>query len=315
MPPFHLFPIDASTSAPGVDHLFFFLLGVSAFFSILIFLLIFYFAIKYRRRSESDVASLVREPAALEVTWIVIPFIITIGIFVWGAKLFSDQFHPPPNAEEIFVVGKQWMWKLQHQEGNREINELHVPVGRPIKLVMTSEDVIHDFFVPAFRVKKDVLPGRYTSLWFEATTPGNYRFFCSQYCGTEHALMKGWVTVMSPADYQQWLTAGAPRESMAAAGERLYQRLFCGNCHQETDTTRGPSLAGIYGKPQMLQGGRSVTADDAYLRSSIITPREQIVAGYQPLMPTYQGQVSEEQLLQLIAYIKSLPVPERKAQQ
>ncbi len=307
-------PVRASAAAASVDYLFLFLLGVAAFFSLLIFVLIFYFAIRYRRRSADEVPPLVKEPFSLEVAWIVIPFVITVAIFLWGAKLFSDQFHPPANAEEIFVVGKQWMWKLQHQEGNREINELHIPVGRPIKLVMTSEDVIHDFFVPALRVKKDVLPGRYTSIWFEANRPGQYHFFCSQYCGTDHSLMKGWVTVMEPADYERWLTAGTSRESMAASGQRLFQQLECSTCHQAAETANGPSLAGVFGKPQMLAGGKSVIADEAYLRDSIVNPRAQIVAGYPPLMPTYRGQVNEEQLLQLIAYIKSLEAPERKKQ-
>ncbi len=307
-------PVRASTSAAGVDYLFLFLLGVAAFFSVLIFALIFYFAIRYRRRSEDEVARLVREPVALEVTWIVIPFILTVIIFLWGAKLFSDQYHPPADAEEVFVVGKQWMWKLQHQEGNREINELHIPVGRPIKLVMTSEDVIHDFFVPAFRVKKDVIPGRYTSIWFEADRPGQYHFFCSQYCGTDHSLMKGMVTVMEPAAYEQWLNSGSTNESMASSGQRLFDRLDCNSCHREADTVIAPTLAGVFGKELMLEGGKKVVADEAYLRDSILNPRAEIAAGYGPVMPTYQGQVNEEQLLQLIAYIKSLGAVERKKQ-
>ncbi len=307
-------PVRASTAAPGVDHLFLFLLGVATFFSLLIFVLIFYFAVKYRRRAADEVPPAIHEPLALEVTWIVIPFLITIVIFLWGAKLFSDQFNPPANAEEIFVVGKQWMWKLQHQEGNREINALHIPIGRPIKLVMTSEDVIHDFYVPAFRVKKDVIPGRYTSLWFQANKPGQYHFFCSQYCGTDHSLMKGWVTVMEPAAYEQWLNSGAPNESMAASGQRLFQQYECATCHQDKDSPSGPSLVGVFGKTQMLQGGKSIVADEAYLRNSILNPGADIVAGYQPLMPTYQGQVNEEQLLRLIAYIKSLGTQERKKQ-
>ncbi len=307
-------PEQASTAAPSVDRLFFFLLGVSAFFTVLIFSVVFYFAIKYRRRPSGQAPPLVHEPIGLEVAWIVIPFILTVIIFVWGAKLFSDQNRPPAAAEEIYVVGKQWMWKLQHQEGNREINELHIPAGRPIKLVMTSEDVIHDFFVPAFRVKKDVLPGRYTSIWFQATKPGRYHFFCSQYCGTDHSEMKGWVTVMEPADYEQWLGEGTAVQSLAASGQQLFQRLACADCHKVTDTGRGPSLEGIFGTNRPLQGGGSVVADEGYIRESILNPQARIVAGYQPLMPTYQGQVNEEQLLQLIAYIKSLRAPERKKQ-
>lgn len=302
----------ASTAAASVDHLFYFLLAVSAFFLILIFALLFYFAVRYRRRSPDQVAALINEPVALEVVWIVIPFLITIVIFVWGAKIFSDQAHAPAGAEEIFVVGKQWMWKLQHQEGNREINELHIPIGRPIKLVMTSEDVIHDFFVPAFRVKKDVLPGRYTSIWFEANKVGTYHFFCSQYCGTDHSRMAGWVTVMEPAAYERWLSQGNAVETLAASGEMLFQRLGCTNCHQAADTDRGPSLVGTFGRARRLQGGNTIIVDESYLRESILNPRAQVVAGYQPLMPTFTGQVNEEQLLELIAYMKSLAAPERK---
>ncbi len=304
----------ASTAAASVDYLFYFLLAVSGFFLVLIFTILLYFAVRFRRRSPDQLAEAIHEPIALEVTWIVIPFLITIVIFVWGAKLYSDQSRPPANSEEIFVVGKQWMWKLQHQEGNREINELHIPIGRPIKLVMTSEDVIHDFFVPAFRVKKDVLPGRYTSIWFEANKVGTYHFFCSQYCGTDHSKMTGWVTVMEPADYERWLNEGAPRETMASSGEALFHRLGCSSCHQAVDTGRGPTLAGLYGRTRALQDGRTAVADEAYLHESIVNPRAKVVAGYQSLMPPYQGQVSEEQLLQLIAYIKSLAAPERKKQ-
>ncbi len=305
----------ASTAAASVDHLFYFLLAVSAFFLVLIFTLLLYFAIRYRRRSPDQAAELIREPVALEVTWIVIPFLITIVIFIWGAKLYSDQSHTPSNAEQIFVVGKQWMWKLQHQEGNREINALHIPIGRPIELVMTSEDVVHDFFVPAFRVKKDVLPGRYTSIWFEANKTGTYHFFCSQYCGTDHARMTGWVTVMEPAECERWLSEDAPRETMVSSGERLFQRLGCSSCHGAADSDHGPTLLGLYGRTRRMQDGHSVVADEAYIRESIVNPRAKLVSGYQSLMPTFQGQVDEEHILQLIAYIKSLATPERKKQQ
>ncbi len=311
---FHLLPVRASVAASDVDHLFYFLVGISLFFSCIIFASIFYFALRYRRRSSGQLAGQVHEPLSLEVTWIVIPLLLTVVIFLWGAKLYSDQSRPPAAAEDIFVVGKQWMWKLQHPEGNREINELHIPLGRPIRLIMTSEDVIHDFFVPAFRVKKDVLPGRYTSIWFQAKQPGTYHFFCSQYCGTNHSQMTGWVTVMRPAEYEQWLNRGVASEPMAAAGEKLFQRLACSNCHQETDTGRGPSLAGVFGKPQLLAGGQTVVADEAYIRDAIINPEAQILAGYPAIMPTYKGQVTEEDLLNLMAYIKSLTAPERKKQ-
>jgi len=306
---FQFIPEQASTAAASVDHLYFFLVGVGGFFSVLIFALIFYFAVKYRRRVDGEIPPLIHEPAALEVTWMVIPFILAVIMFLWGAKLYSDQSRPPAAAEEIFVVGKQWMWKLQHMEGNREINELHIPVGRPVKLVMTSEDVIHDFFVPAFRVKKDVLPGRYTSIWFQPTKTGTYHFFCSQYCGTDHSGMKGWVTVMEPSAYEQWLKRGDTGESMTVLGQRLFQRLECDFCHQAADTNRAPSLIGVFRTARTIQGGGSVVADESYLRESILNPRAKIVSGYQPLMPAYEGQLSDDELLELITYIKSLAAP------
>lgn len=307
-----IFPQEASTVAPSVDHLFFYLFGVTAFFAILVFALIFYFAIKYRRRSPDELPPPFHEPMALEITWIVVPFILMMVMFVWGAKIYYREFQPPADAMEIFVVGKQWMWKIQHADGKREIDELHIPVGRPVKLTMTSEDVIHDFFVPAFRVKKDVVPGHYSTMWFEATKVGRYRFFCSQYCGAHHASMRGYVYVMTPSDYERWLTGGVKAESMAAAGAELYQRLACVTCH---GTGKGPPFRGIYGKPVKLSDGRSVMVDDPYIRESILYPSAKIVAGYSPIMPTFKGQVSEEQVLQLIAYIKSLSAAEKETSQ
>ncbi|MBZ5537898.1 MAG: cytochrome c oxidase subunit II [Acidobacteriia bacterium] len=311
MPPgIPLAPPQASTFAPGVDHLFLFLLGVTGSVAILVFVLIFIFAVKYRRRSPDEVPPRVHETMFLEVAWIGIPFLLMLVMFGWGAEIYYEEFHPPPGSLEIFVVGKQWMWKLQHPEGKREIDELHVPVGRPVKLTMTSEDVIHDFFIPAFRIKKDVLPGRYSSLWFEATKTGTYHFFCSQYCGTNHSEMKGWVVVMNPAEYQQWLSGGAGGETMEQAGARLFQKLACTNCHRSDNSGRAPTLVGVYGRPVKLVDGSTVMADDAYIRESILRPAARVAAGYQPIMPTFQGQVNEESILQLIAYIKSLKIPE-----
>jgi cytochrome c oxidase subunit 2 len=225
-------------------------------------------------------------------------------MFGWATKLYFSIVDPPANAAPIYVVGKQWMWKIQHPEGNREIDELHVPLGRPVKLLLTSEDVIHDFFVPAFRVKKDVLPGTYTTLWFEPTKVGRYHFFCSQYCGTNHASMRGWVYVMDPADYQNWLAGGTSGQTMAQAGAKLFDRYNCVTCHKKGG--RGPLLQGVYGSKVHLTGGGTVTADDAYLRESILTPQAKLVQGYGPIMPTFQGQLTEMNVLQLIAYIKTL---------
>ncbi len=306
-----LLPHRASTFAPEVDALYGFLVGMSLFFIALIFILIAVFAIKYRRRSEGEVPPPVRGSLALEITWIVIPLGLVLVIFGWGAVLYFKMYGgAPADALEIYVVGKQWMWHIQHPTGQREINELHIPAGRPIKLTMATEDVIHSFYIPDFRVKKDVVPGRYTTLWFEATQPGRYRLFCAEYCGTKHSEMGGWVIVMDPVDYQNWLGGGGGvrQESLVQAGERLFQQLACGTCHREEGQELGPSLRGLFGRQVMLADGRTVVADEAYLRESILNPDAKIVAGFPSpsSMPTYQGQITEEQVLQLVVYLKSL---------
>ena len=304
-------PADASVSADRVDDLYFFLTGLTLFFTALIFLTIFYFMIKYRRRSEDERPPETRQSIALEITWIVIPSLICIIIFLWGASLFFAAARPPRGAMEIFVVGKQWMWHLQHPEGQREINQLHIPVDVPVRLTMTSEDVIHDFFVPAFRMKMDVLPGRYTSEWFEATKPGSYHLFCAQYCGTLHSGMIGTIEVMTPTDYAQWLRDNAPAESMAQIGQQLFARLGCDTCHLADGTGSGPALQGRFGKQVTLRDGQNRVMDEAYIRQSILDPASLPLPNYQPVMPTFRGQVNEEQILQLIAYIKSLGSQER----
>jgi cytochrome c oxidase subunit 2 len=305
-------PPEASTIAKGVDHLFYFLTAVDLFFTGIIFLTIFYFAIKYRRRSKNEVPHQVAGSLPLEIAWTAIPLALTVVMFLWGSSLYIRNSRPPRAATEIFVIGKQWMWQLQHPEGRREINELHIPVGQPIKLTMTSEDVIHDFFIPAFRVKKDVVPGRYSTIWFEATKTGRYHFYCAQYCGTNHSHMRGYVIVMKPDDYERWLSGGAQAQTMASAGAALYDQFGCITCH---GTGKGPPFINLYGSRVKLSTGETVVADDTYLRESILYPSAQIVAGYRPIMPTFKGQVTEEDLLQLIAYIKSLRTEERQAAQ
>jgi cytochrome c oxidase subunit 2 len=305
-PGFSLFPEQASTMAGRVDALYFALVGISAFFSVLIAGLIVYFAIKYRRRSPDSVGVGIHGSLVLELAWSGLPFLITMGIFVWGASVFFAMSRPPDEALNIYVVGKQWMWKFQHLDGQREINELHVPVGRPVKMIMTSEDVIHDFFVPAFRVKADVIPGRYTSIWFQPTKPGRYHLFCAEYCGTRHSGMIGQVVVMDPSEYQTWLSGGSPEGSLASAGAKLFADLACNTCHRPDAQGRGPVLEGLFGKTVALQNGETVTVDEAYVRESILTPSAKITAGFQPIMPTFQGLVTEEQLLALVEYVKSL---------
>jgi cytochrome c oxidase subunit 2 len=310
---FPFFPQAASEQAGQIDALYFFLVAVTAFFTVLIALLVVVFAVKFHRRHEDEVGEAIHGSLALELLWTIIPLGITMVMFVWGAQVFFHLTRAPKGAMEIYVVGKQWMWKAQHKDGAREINELHVPVGRPVKLIMGSEDVIHSFFIPAFRVKADVIPGRYNTLWFTATTPGTYHLFCTQYCGTKHSAMIGSVTVMPEADYQAWLTGGSAGGSMAENGAKLFQDLSCNTCHLENGQGRGPVLKGVYAKPVTLQNGQTVTVDDAYIRESILNPHAKIVAGFQPLMPTFKGLVTEEQLLQLIAYVKSLgePAPQK----
>jgi cytochrome c oxidase subunit 2 len=305
---FPLWPIRASTGAGNVDALFIFLLALSGLMCLAIFAMILVFATKYRRRGGVE-AEQIEGSAALEITWSVIPLGIFMVIFSWGAVIYFHERTPPRAASEVYVVAKQWMWKLQHQEGAREINELHVPVGRDVKLIMTSQDVIHSFYVPAFRIKQDVLPGRYTTAWFRATRPGVYHLFCSQYCGTMHSGMIGQVTVMEPAQYEAWLSGGGTTGSLAASGDSLFQQLGCSTCHRSDAQGRGPNLVGLFGHPVHLEDGRTVTADENYIRQCILSPHTNIPIGFKPIMPVFQGLVSEEQLTALVAYIKSLSPP------
>jgi cytochrome c oxidase subunit 2 len=300
-----LFPESASTMSGRVDALYFFLLAIAVFFTLLIAGLIIVYGIRFRRRQPNSIGQSVQGGAGLEITWIVIPALITVVIFVWGASVFFAMSRPPDETLNIYVVGKQWMWKFQHLDGQREINELHVPVGRAVKLIMTSEDVIHDVFVPAFRMKADVIPGRYTHIWFQATKAGRYHLFCAEYCGTRHSGMIGQIVVMEPVEYQAWLSGGAAEGSLASGGGKLFADLTCNSCHRPDARGRGPVLADLFGKTVTLQNGATVAVDEAYVRESILQPSAKVVAGYQPIMPTFQGIVSEEQLLQLVEYVKS----------
>ncbi len=299
-------PDQASTFAQEVDLYYLFLVALTVFFSVLIAAVAAYFMIKYRRRRPDEIGASIEGALKLEITWTVLPFLISMFIFAWGAKLYYQMYTEPKDAMEIFVTAKQWMWRAQHPDGQREINELHIPLGRRIKLTMTSEDVLHSYFIPAFRTKADVVPGRYTMTWFEPIQAGTYHLFCAEYCGTQHSGMIGKVVVMDPADYQAWLSGGTKEATPAAAGQKLFAGLACSTCHQEKNVGRGPTLVGVFGSQITLDNGSKIVADEAYLRESILTPKAKIVGGYQPIMPTFQGQVSEEQILQLIAYIKSI---------
>lgn len=303
-----LWPERASTIAGNVDALYIFLLTVSGMMCLLIFTCILVFAARFRERP-GHVAEQNEGSTPLEITWSVIPLFVFITIFVWGAVIYFQERTPPQGAAEVYTVAKQWMWKFEHTEGQREINELHVPVGRDVKMIMTSQDVIHSFYVPAFRIKQDVVPGRYTTAWFHATKPGTYHLFCAEYCGTMHSGMVGDVVVMEPAQYQAWLSGGSASGSLAATGQGIFQSLGCSTCHRFDTQGRGPNLTGVYGKPVLLEDGRTITADENYVRESILVPGAKVVSGFKPIMPTFQGLVTEEQLSALVAYIKSLSQP------
>ena len=307
---FPLWPDQASSVAQHVDGLFIFLCVLTGGVSLLIWLAVFYFAIKYRRRPDNELAQEQEPPAALEITWTVVPLLIFIGIFVWGSYVYFHLQRVPSNALDVYATGRQWMWKFQHPTGQREINSLHVPVGRPVRITMASEDVIHSLWFPAFRTKMDVLPNRYRVMWFTATKTGRYHIFCAEYCGTLHSGMVGWVEVMEPTEYQKWL-AGGTEGSLASQGEKLFQRYACNTCHTNDATGRGPVLAGLYNKAVILNDGRTVIADENYIRESILNPQAKVVKGFAipSIMPTFQGQVNEDELIKLLAYVKTLAQP------
>lgn len=301
-----LFPEQASTLAPEVDNLYFFVTAVTAFFALLVVVLVIAFAIKYRDRTGDKVGAPIAGSIPLELVWSIVPFFVSMAIFGWSTIVFFHTVRAPDQTLEIYSTGKRWMWRFQHIDGQSEINELHVPLGRPVKVIFTSEDVLHALYIPAFRVKADAIPGRYSSIWFTPTKVGEYHLFCAEYCGTKHSGMIGRVVVMEPKAYQAWLSGdtGLP---MAARGEQLFQQLGCVSCHLNDGSGRGPSLAGKYGAQETLANGTTVTVDDTYIRESVLTPQMKLVVGYQPVMPTFQGQVNEAGLMSLIEFVKTIP--------
>ncbi len=311
---FPLFPERASALAWQVDGLYFLLIAVSAFFTLLIFAAIFYFSVKYRRSVHPHPVQ-IEGSLPLELAWTLIPLGICMIFFAWGSLIFFQEARPPKGAMEVYVVAKQWMWKFEYENGQRDINQLHVPVGRDVKMIMSSQDAIHSFYVPAFRIKADVLPGRFTTTWFRPTKAGTYHLFCAEYCGTNHSAMIGQVIVMDPADYQAWMNSGEVNStgSLASSGQALFQQMGCATCHGSDTQGRGPNLEGLFGKPVKLEDGRTVVADENYIRESILNPGAKVVAGFKPIMPTFQGQISEENLMALVAYVKSLAQTQPKA--
>ncbi len=322
-PPFSLWPPSASTGAADVDHVYMGLLGLTLFFVVLIGALTLGYGVKYRAGAEPHRTGPIRRRLQLEVAWVAAPLLLTAAIFAWGAWVFVEMNTPPADARTIYVVGRQWMWKVQHPGGRREINELHVPAGEPIRLVLTSQDVIHSFFVPAFRVKRDAVPGSYSSLWFQANAVGEYHLFCAEYCGAEHARMRGRVVIMPPAEFQRWLAAGdgttaaqeAPGGARAAGrgdSPDILRRFGCLDCHTSAADAPAPALTGLFGRTVGLSDGRSVTADENYIRQSILDPNDRVPQGYDSpsTMPAYAGQITEEEMIQLVETIKALPRPD-----
>lgn len=319
---FPLFPDQASTFAKQVDEIGLALTVLTAFFSILVFVLLTVLAIRYRRGSKVNRVTSGSHNTWVEIAWTLPPMGLALMMFIWNVKPFAEVFNPPPDAEEIFVIGKRWMWHLQHSvNGIRENNELHVPMGRPFKLTIISQDVIHGFYVPDFRIKRDAMPGQYNTVWFQATKPGKHHLFCSEYCGTNHSEMGGWVYVMTPGDYNTWVKSGGVTAQIPKTPEQsgfdLFTQLACGNCHKNQDSLRAPTLLNLYHRQRNLQNGRMVVADDSYIRKAIRTPEEVLLQGYSPTMPTYKDSLDEQQIHDLIMYIKSLgngaAVPDKAA--
>ncbi len=310
---FPLFPDTASSVAGRVDALYLFELVICVVTFVLVALTMLVFMVRYRRGTKVNRDHPPHTSKVVEAIWITIPLILFMGMFAFSAEVFNKIFQPPADATEVYVVGKQWMWYLQHPEGKREINELHLPVGRAVKLKMTSQDVIHSFFVPAFRVKQDVLPGRYTEMWFKPTKTGKYHLFCTEYCGTSHSAMGGFVYVMTQAEYDDWLASSNESQvSMADEGKKLFVQYHCSGCHGVDSSVSAPRLEGVYGSKVPIQRGEDtgdvyfIDADDRYIRDSILLPKQQVVAGFKPIMPSFQGQIPEDDLLRIIQYVKSI---------
>lgn len=300
-------PPQAASGSAEVDWLYYSLVGMTFFFTFLICVLILTFMVRYRSTTRINRRINVTHTRLLmiEIGWMLPPLAIVMGSFFWGATIYFNQRQEPPDPLHIYVVGKQWMWKVQHEGGRREINSLHVPTGRPVLLTMISEDVIHSFYIPAFRTKMDVLPGRFTMQWFEPTQTGTYHLFCAEYCGTDHSQMIGSVVVQTPEQYARWLQADE-EEPAASRGRRLFQQYRCNDCHGPGEDRRGPRLENLLGSQVVLTDGRMVTADLQYFRNSIRNPDDQVVAGYQAVMPPFP-QISEEEILLIMAYLESEP--------
>ena len=308
---FHLLPADAAQSATRLDSLALCLLLLTGAVALTLLALMIGFSVRYRAGSNADRTHVPKKGLPVEIAWTVIPLLLFLGIYVWGAVDYAALYQAPPNAMPVFVVAKQWMWEAEHRNGRREKGQLHLPLGRPVRMVMTSQDVIHSFFVPDFRVKQDVVPGRYTSIVFTPSRTGEYRLYCAEFCGTEHAMMLGKVIVMPPAEFARWLDEGPRQPGMAARGYALYRRYGCSGCHDAGSSVHAPDLTGLLGRRVHLADGRELTADEPYVRDSILVPGKDVVAGYAPIMPSFAGQIGEEDILAIIEYIRESGHDER----
>jgi cytochrome c oxidase subunit II len=311
---FNWFPEQASTIAGQVDLLLVVLTALGGFFTSIVMVLLIYFGIRYRRGTRVDRSDPPTTSLRVEIAWVLGLLFLGMGTYTWAAILYFNMMRPPANAMEVYALGLQWMWQFQHPQGQREINELHVPVGTPVRVIMISQDVIHSLYIPAFRLKFDVLPNRYTDLWFEATQTGEYHLFCAEFCGTLHAGMIGRVIVMEQSEYQDWLAGAGAGAPIRESGEQLFTQLGCSSCHAPESNVQAPPLEGLFGQEVLLEDGRTVIADETYLRESILYPMRKIVAGYEPIMPSYEGRISETQLMELVSYIKSLSNPDSMPQ-
>jgi len=312
---FHWLPASASSSAARFDALALTTLIMTGLVALILFVLVTWFCIRYRAGSSAGRQHPPSGNRTVEVIWIVAPLLLFFAVFGWAAYDYASLYRPDPDATPIYLVAKQWMWKAEHPDGRREVGELHVAAGQPVRMVMTSQDVIHSFFVPAFRVKQDVLPGRYTSIYFTPSKVGVYHLFCAEFCGTEHATMSGRIVVMPPAEFGRWLQQGPSVPGMAARGFALFRRFGCSGCHSAVSTVHAPDLRGLIGRRVHLQDGRELTADATYVRDSILLPHKDVVAGYAPIMPSFAGQIGEEDLLAIIEYIKESAHDERSTPQ
>ena len=299
-------PASASSVAPKVDHIFWALCTISTIIVLGLAAVNVYFLVKYRRGSDAYRGPLPIESWKVETTWITATTVIFLVFFFWGARVYLEMERTPADAYQVTMIGRQWMWDVRHPNGRREFNTLHVPVGQAVAVQLSSEDVIHSFYVPAFRMKQDVIPGKTVTAWFKATREGEYPFYCSEFCGTKHSAMIGTIVVQTPEAYGRWLDTGTRSDELLLRGRELFIKYNCAGCHDQPSQIHAPSLVGIYNTHIPLSSGEFVLADERYLRDSILLPGKDVVAGFQPIMPSFQGVVNEADLLDLINYIKSL---------